>query len=240
MNEAAFKEILREGLAPWGLSLTGSQEELMIAFAKELILANQRMNLTAITDWKEMAVKHMLDSLSAALAVDLEEGMEVLDVGSGGGLPGIPLKIFQPGLALTLMEASRKKAEFLEAACQHLFDDGCQVVWSRAEDAGQGPLRESFNLVLARAVASLRVLSEYCLPFAEVGGLFLALKGPDGPKELQEAQDAIEVLGGRVEKTIPVVLPGEAGERLLILIRKTKRTPEKYPRRAGMPQKRPL
>jgi 16S rRNA (guanine527-N7)-methyltransferase len=240
LTEAALREILREGLATWGLSLTESQEELMIAFLEDLGAANQRMNLTAITDPEEMAVKHILDSLAAALAVDLEEGKTLVDVGSGGGLPGIPLKIFQPGLELTLMEASRKKAEFLEAVCKRLFPDGWQVIWSRAEDAGRGSWRESFDLVTARAVASMRVLAEYCLPLARVGGVFLALKGPEGAKELDDAARAIEVLGGQVEKTVPVLLPKGAGERLLIAIRKKSATPANYPRRAGIPQKRPL
>jgi 16S rRNA (guanine527-N7)-methyltransferase len=240
LKEAAFREILREGLAPWGLALTEDQEGLLIAYVEELILANQRMNLTAITDPEEVAVKHILDSLAAALAVELAEGMTLLDVGSGGGLPGIPLKIFQPGLILTLMEASRKKAEFLEAVCTRLFPEGWQVVWSRAEDAGRGPLRESFDLVTARAVAPLPVLAEFCLPLVRVGGRFLALKGPDGERELEDGARAIEVLGGRPEKTIRVVLPRDAGERLLIAIEKTGITPAKYPRRAGIPEKRPL
>lgn len=208
---------------------------------------NQQINLTAITTPKDMVLKHAVDSALALLSVDLKPGARVVDVGTGAGFPGVTLKCLVPDIDLVLLESLGKRCKFLESVGTEVLPrlgvegKGYQVLWSRAEDAGQAAAyREQFDVVVARAVADLRVLSELCLPLCRVGGAFLAMKGPSLGEELGAAERAIALVGGKVEEVREVDLPEGAGTRTLVRIRKVKPTPKAYPRKAGTPGKSPL
>lgn len=225
-----------------GLTLTPTQTRAFEVYADELMAWNAHTNLTAITDPDAIAIRHFADSLSCLLVMKPRAaGLRVVDVGSGAGFPGLPLKIVVPGLGLTLIEATHKKAEFLAYIVSRLKLEGVVVLAERAEDVGQMPdHRERYDWVLARAVAGMRTLAEYLLPLAAVGGHCLAQKGESAPQEVSEAQHAIHLLGGRVAQLKAVELPMIAETRFLVDIAKVAATPPKYPRRAGMPAKRPL
>jgi len=234
-------ESLLKGGQALGLTLSAAQLRLFQSYAEELAAWNQRLSLTAITSPEDIQVKHFLDSLTCLQA--LPPGFvcqRVLDVGSGGGFPGLPLKIHDPTLQVTLLETTIKKAEFLRHIVEHLGLMGVEVVAERAETLGQDPAyRETYDLVVARAVAEMAVLAEYCLPFCRVGGLFVAQKKAGAAAEMKNAQGAVTALGGRMLPAIPVLLPG-AGPRQLVVVEKVSATPSRYPRRPGMPAKRPL
>lgn len=221
--------------------MTPEQERQFGRFERLLLGANQEFNLTRITEHQEVLVKHFLDSLTCLLALDFPVGARVVDVGSGGGFPGIPLTISRADLRMTLIEASQKKAVFLEATTRRLGLDGVEVVGARAEDvARQARYREAFDVAVARAVGHLATLAEVCLPLVRVGGWFVAMKGPEGETEADEAALALTAVGGRMAKAVKVSLPGGGGARTLVVVAKEAGTPEKYPRKAGIPQKRPL
>ncbi len=202
---------------------------------------NQRMNLTAITDPEEIVVKHFIDSL--ALVPHLKEypTLSILDVGTGAGFPGIPLKIVLPHINVVLLDSLKKRVLFLDAVIGELGLKGISAVHGRAEDFGKQPdYREAFDIVTSRAVAKLSVLSELCIPFVKVGGNFISYKGAKADEEINEAQNAINVLGGAKLIRVEVILPGLEDKRALIFVTKKDHTPEKYPRKAGMPEKKPL
>ena len=223
------------------LNLTPAQVEAFHQYAELLAEWNQKFNLTAITDSHGLQVKHFLDSLSVLLVLRCAPDARLVDVGTGAGFPGIPLKIVCPRLRLTLVESSRKKAGFCRSASEALGLRDMRVVNARAEGAGQDPAhREQYDWAVARAVAQMPVLLEYLLPLVKVGGHALAMKGEDAPSETQAAARALEVLGGRLNKLTPVELPGVAETRYLVVCDKVARTDAKYPRRPGMPLKRPL
>jgi 16S rRNA (guanine527-N7)-methyltransferase len=209
-----------------------------------LVAWNQRFNLTAITDWKGVLVRHFLDSLSCLKALPMPElavGARVIDVGTGAGFPGLPLKLVCPEMQLTLLEATGKKVTFLEHMVGTLGLSGVEMIHGRAEELGQDSAhREQYDWALARAVAKMPTLAEYLLPLVRVGGTMLAQKGEGAAAEVHSADDAIVTLGGRVRRLMPVELRGLAETRYLVVVDKTAATPEKYPRRPGMPQKRPL
>lgn len=210
-------------------------------YKKELLLWNKRINLTSITDEKEVEVKHFLDSLSIAQAVDLTNPLRVIDIGTGAGFPGIPIKIVFPNIKLTLLESVQKKVNFLEHIIKILDLKEVEALWGRAEDFGQKKeYREAFDVSVSRAVAELRILAEYCLPFVRIGGLFVAQKEEKVEEELDSAQKAISTLGGKLKEVIKVKLPLSEITHSLVVIEKVSKTPEKYPRRAGMPKKKPL
>lgn len=196
------------------------------------------MNLTAITDPDEIAVKHFYDSLLLLTAVDLPTGASVVDVGTGAGFPGVVLKIARPDIRLTLLDSLGKRLTFLEALLQEL-GLSADLVHARAEEAGRGKLRESFDLVTARAVAALPVLSEYCLPFAGVGGTFVAMKGASAGEELRGSLGAIARLGGDEPELVTKLLPG-GDQRGFIIVRKKTATPSAYPRPSAKIAKAPL
>jgi 16S rRNA (guanine527-N7)-methyltransferase len=236
-------------------SLTAGARELQIklsphhllafeTYYQELMAWNQRFNLTAITDWEGVLVRHFLDSLSCLKGLPREQlaaGARVIDVGTGAGFPGLPLKVVCPGMRLTLLEATRKKVTYLENLVRVLGLEGVDVIHGRAEELGRDPAhRELYDWALARAVAEMPTLAEYLLPLVRVGGAALAQKGESAAAEVHGADAAIVTLGGRVRQLVPVELRGLAETRYLVVVDKVAATPEKYPRRPGMPHKRPL
>ncbi|MSQ25919.1 MAG: 16S rRNA (guanine(527)-N(7))-methyltransferase RsmG [Dehalococcoidia bacterium] len=236
-------DLLLAGAARLGLTLSTAQLQQFDRFTSEMLLWNQRMNLTGITAPEEIVVRHHLDSLTVALAFPggLPPGARLCDIGAGAGFPGIPLKIVFPSLRLTLLESVRKKTEFLTHVVALLGLDDTSVVCTRAEEGGQDPLhREQYDIVTARAVAPLPALAEETLPLAGLGGCVVAPKKGDLAHELASAGRAISILGGRLRPLLHIDLPGLQDQRCLVIMDKVRPTPGPYPRRPGMPQKRPL
>ncbi len=228
------QELFRVQLSPRAIAALSIYE-------RELIDWNSKFNLTAVRDPASIRTKHFLDSYSCALAWGAHPPHRLVDVGTGAGFPGIPLRILYPSLKLTLVESVGKKAMFCEHIVRLLGLDGVEVIKARAEDLGCTPgHREHYDWAVARAVASLPVLSEYLLPLVKIGGTALAMKGESGPAEAQSAERALKLLGGRLRQVIPISLPGIVDERYLIVLEKTAATPPRYPRKAGMPLKHPL
>jgi 16S rRNA (guanine527-N7)-methyltransferase len=234
--------ILRRRAAQFNLSLTEFQLRAFQIYNRELIAWNQRVNLTRIVEPEEITVKHFLDSLSVYQALpDLPQNFSIIDVGTGAGFPGLPLKIALPNIQLTLLEATTKKTKFLQHIVDTLQLNEVTVLAARAEEVGrQAAHREQYDVALARAVASLPVLAEYTLPLVRVEGLVIAQKGQHLAEEVEAAIRASEMLGGQLDRILPVEVPGLEAARHLIIIRKSKATPKQYPRRPGVPAKRPL
>jgi 16S rRNA (guanine527-N7)-methyltransferase len=237
-------ESLIAGTRELGFKLSDSHLAAFRVCYRELVDWNQRFNLTAITDWEGVLVRHFLDSLSCSKALpraELAGGARVVDVGTGAGFPGLALKIVYPGMRLTLLEATRKKVTFLEHMVRVLELKDVEVVHGRAETLGQDVHhREQYDWALARAVAEMPTLAEYLLPLVRVGGSALAQKGEGAAVEVHGAEAAIMTLGGRVRQLLPVELRGLAETRYLVVVDKVVATPEKYPRRPGMPRKSPI
>lgn len=234
-----FAEILAARGAEAQLSFTEEQLAQFTRYYELLVETNKVMNLTAITEPEEVAVKHMVDSLLA-----YENGMQgrtLVDVGTGAGFPGVPLKIYCPSLKVTLVDSLGKRLRFLQQVIDELGLKGIRCEHLRAEDAGRSKKhREQYDYVTARAVARLSVLSEYCLPLAKKGGQFIALKGSRFAEEIEEGEAAVKILGGKIISAEPVKLPGLDDGRAIIKIAKIKATPAQYPRKAGTPEKQPL
>lgn len=237
MNEQQFESMLAEKgiqLSPWQL------EQFEIYF-NTLVEWNEKMNLTAITDKEEVYLKHFYDSISAAFYVDFQNVKSVCDVGAGAGFPSIPLKICFPHLSISIVDSLNKRISFLNHLANELKLESVAFYHDRAEVFGQNSLhREQYDLVTARAVARMSVLSEFCMPLVKVGGSFLAMKASSAPEELKIANKAITVFGGKLEKVESMVLPFENSERNIITIKKMKPTPKKYPRKPGTPGKMPI
>ncbi|MGI9860643.1 16S rRNA (guanine(527)-N(7))-methyltransferase RsmG [Moorella naiadis] len=224
-----------------GINLQREQVARLEDYIRLLQGYNQKVKLTAITAEEEIWRKHVLDSLLIFLALEIPAGARVVDVGTGAGIPGLLLKIYRPDLQVFLVESQHKKITFLEEVIAKLGLRGITYRWSRAEELGrQAGYRESFDLAVARALAGMNTLVEYCLPLIRLGGSMVAYKGPGGAAELKNATRAISILGGRIEKIWRGRLPGGGEERMLITIIKENPTPALYPRRPGMPAKRPL
>jgi len=210
-------------------------------YYQELVEWNQRVNLTSITDREEVQIKHFLDSLTCLLVMAGHPSRRVLDVGTGPGFPGVPLKIVRPEMQLTLLESVRKKTQFLIHLVRQLDLEHVEVVWGRAENIGhQAAHRECYDVVVARAVADLPVLVEYALPFCRLGGIFVAQKGVKASQEAARAQAALDILGGRLREIKALHLEGMDDPRHLLVIEKVDTTSDRYPRRPGIPDKRPL
>ena len=235
-------ERFRELFAKGGMEVTDEQYQKLSRYAEMLCEWNEKMNLTAITDPEGIAEKHFYDSVYPFTLTDMDIG-SLIDVGTGAGFPSVPLGIFRPGIKLTLLDSLNKRVGFLKAVTGELSLDA-ECVHGRAEETarfikGGNPMRESFDAATARAVANLSDLCEYCLPFVKVGGVFLAMKG-HAEEEIKDANKAIALLGGTIEKTDTFRLPGTDMERSFVVIRKENRTPSRYPRKAGTPSKEPL
>ena len=224
-----------------GLQLSTRQVELFSIYEKELLVWNEKFNLTAIRKPEEIRSKHFLDSLTVLQGFKEPKPLRMIDIGTGAGFPGIPLKIAYPHLRLTLVESVGKKADFCRHMIELLHLEKVDVLQARAEDLGQTVgQREVYDLAVARAVAALPVLVEYLLPLVKVGGRMIAQKGESAPAEVHAAEHAVHVLGGRVHQITPILIPGVADERFLVIIDKVATTPRMYPRRAGLAAKRPL
>ncbi len=235
--------ILQEGARDFDLELPPAQLEQFEAYSRHLAEWNERVNLTAITDYDRVQVLHFLDSLSVARALPREslDGRSLIDVGTGAGFPGVPLAIVFPALQVTLLEATGKKTAFLDFLTRELSLGNVRVVKGRAEELGhQAEYRERYDFATARAVAEMRTLVEYTLPFVRVGGLFAASKSADAAEETKQAAHAIQVLGGQLRRLIPVTLSTLNEPRHIVVVAKIAATPPKYPRRSGMPEKKPL
>jgi 16S rRNA (guanine527-N7)-methyltransferase len=223
------------------LTLTPQQEQQFDLYARELAAWNANVNLTAIIDPDAVRLRHFLDSLTILKAVPMTPGLRVIDVGTGAGLPGLPLKLACPDIDLTLLEATGKKVAFLQHMIDLLGLEGVSTANARAEDAGHAPEhRATYDLVLARAVARLPALVEYLLPFAKVGGLCVAMKGHTAQAETDDAGHAVQVLGGRIRSIETFHLPGVDEPHHLVLVEKIAPTPRDYPRKPGIPTRKPL
>jgi 16S rRNA (guanine527-N7)-methyltransferase len=236
-----MKDLSKHAYSLLGLRITPAQLSTFATYEKQLIEWNQRLNLTAITEPEKIRTKHFLDSLTCILAMRNSSLNRVVDVGTGAGFPGIPLKIISPSMQLTLIESVRKKANF----CRHLVItlglESVDVINERVEVvATQDAYRQQYDWAVARAVAPMPVLMEYLLPLVKIGGTALVMKGESGLIEAQESEYVTHLMGGRLKQIIPVTLPGVEDERYLISVDKTAATPEQYPRKVGRPLKKPL
>lgn len=236
-----MEKLVREARELFDVHITAGQAAMLATYEKELLEWNQKFNLTAIRDSESIRAKHFLDSFSCVLAWKDNPPASLIDVGTGAGFPGLPLKILYPDLKLTLVESVGKKAKFCEHIVNALGLEDVQVINARAEDIGQDPShRENYDWAVARAVASLNVLSEYLLPLVKVGGRMLAQKGESAAAEAETAKQALKIVGGELRELIPVKLPDISDNRYLVIVDKVAATPVKYPRKAGVPAKQPL
>lgn len=232
-----FRNILEQ----WKIPFSEKQQEQLTVYYEMLVEKNKVMNLTAITEFEDVLEKHFLDSIAIARYVNLTGNLSVIDLGTGAGFPGMPLKIMFPNLKITLADSLNKRILFLNELIDALKLEGVTTVHGRAEDlAVNGNYREQYELCVSRAVANLSTLSEYCLPFVKVGGSFISYKSGEIEEELTAAKKAIFLLGGKTEKVIPFQLDGTDINRSFVVINKEKKTPKTYPRKSGTPSKKPL
>ena len=230
-------------LSKHNFELTDKQKQQFKLYFKMLIEVNEHVNLTRITEEDEVYLKHFYDSITPLFTFGavFKDGATLCDVGAGAGFPSIPLKILKPGLKVTIVDSLQKRLNFLKYLISELGLTDVELVHGRAEDVGQNMLfRVRFDIVTARAVARMSVLSEYCLPLVKKGGYFVALKGPKAEDELDDGKKALEVLGGKLIKDEELTLPASEEERTLVLVQKVKSTPKKYPRQAGTPRRKPI
>lgn len=233
--------VFYSGIEKLGILLSEQQIKQFLKYYEMLIEKNKVMNLTAITEFEEVVVKHFIDSISIAKYYSMEKVSSVIDVGTGAGFPGIPLKIVYPDLSVTLLDSLNKRVKFLAEVCEELGLQNVEIIHGRAEDFGNiADYREKYEVCVSRAVANLSTLSEYCLPFVKIGGYFIPYKSGNIDEELQSSKKALNILGAKVEKIENFMLPDTEIGRSFIFIKKTKNMPKKYPRKAGLPSKEPL
>ena len=231
----------KRGLEELEIELTEKQFQQFIQYYELLVEKNKVMNLTGITEWEEVVQKHFLDSLSLVYAVDIEDGMKMLDLGTGAGFPGIPLKIAFPQIDIVLLDSLNKRIKFLQEVIDTLRLKKIKAIHGRAEEFAQKKeYREKFEVVVSRAVANLSTLSEYCIPFLEIGGAFISYKSGEIQEELEQADRAILELGGSLASIETFKLPDSDVSRSLVMIEKEESTKKKYPRGGGKPSKDPL
>jgi len=236
-----MNKLLLDKVSELSVELSEKQVEQFIKFYEMLVEWNKVMNLTGITEYEEVVEKHFVDSLSIVKAVDIMNVNTVIDIGTGAGFPGIPLKIAFPHLKITLLDSLNKRIKFLNVVIDELGLEYIHTIHGRAEDfAKQEVYREKYDLCVSRAVANLSTLSEYCLPYVNVDGMFVPYKSGDIEEELNNSKKAVQILGGKIEKTIKFELPGTDIGRSFVKIKKVKNTAKKYPRKAGLPSKEPL
>ena len=233
-------EKIADRCAGFGVEIDGNITGRLNLYGNLLLEWNEKINLTAITDDEGIAVKHFADSISV-LPIMKKKKATLIDVGTGAGFPGIPLKIACPGLEVTLLDSLNKRINFLEEVKKQLKLNDMRCVHSRAEDGGMdATLREKFDYCVSRAVARLNILAEYCMPFVTVGGYFISLKGPDVAEELEEAQKAVGVLGGKIEEVIKIEIPHSDITHSAVVVKKIKPSPKAYPRKAGTAARKPI
>ena len=241
--EQIFVDKMTDGTRELGITLSEQQLEQFYRYYKLLVEWNKVMNLTGITELEEVVSKHFIDSLALVKAVPLQDGRKVsgIDVGTGAGFPGIPLKIAFPNLKITLLDSLNKRLNFLNQVIEQLGLENITTVHFRAEDgARKAELREQFDCVVSRAVANMSTLCEYCLPYVKVGGCFVAYKSGNAEEEIDKAKKAVHLLGGVKENAIYFDLPDSYIGRSLVIVKKKEPTSKKYPRKAGLPSKEPL
>jgi len=241
--EQKFRNLMEQGLKEFSIGLSEKQVEQFYEYYQLLLQWNKVMNLTAITELEEVVTKHFVDSLSIVKIIDSEKlnKLKVLDLGTGAGFPGIPLKLAFPDMEMVLMDSLNKRVHFLNEVIEKLRLNRICAVHGRAEDYGrEGKYREQFELCVSRAVANLATLSEYCIPFVKIGGYFVPYKSGSAEEEIRQAEGALKLLGGRIDSVTGFSLPGSDMGRMLIKIKKVEGTSKKYPRKAGMPGKEPL
>ena len=231
-----MEQLLHSGLTQMGLSTEGIPS--LIRYADLLVEKNKVMNLTAITEPGDIATLHFLDSVAMLTLADLKE-KKMADIGTGAGFPGMPLRIVEPSIRLTLLDSLNKRIDFLKEVCDDLGLSDVECIHGRAEEFAVGH-RESYDIVTSRAVANLQMLSELCLPLVKVGGYFLSMKSVDSEQEVNDAKNAIKTLGGRIEKVVDYTIPGTEVQHRLIFIKKIQETPKKYPRAFAKIKKNPL
>lgn len=231
----------REGLNQLDIQLSEQQIEQFIKYYEILVEWNKTMNLTGITEYKDVVNKHFIDSLSIVKAIDADSVDSVIDIGTGAGFPGIPLKIAFPHMNIVLLDSLNKRINFLNEVIKGLGLENIKTIHGRAEEFAQNPeYRECFDLCVSRAVANLSSLAEYCLPYVKEGGRFISYKSGKIDEELDNSKNAVFILGGKFEKEVLFNLPGTDISRNLIVVNKVKKTPKKYPRKAGLPTKEPI
>lgn len=236
-----MSQIFESKLKELGITLNDTQKQQFEKFYELLIKWNQVMNLTGITDYEEVNEKHFVDSLSIVKAVDMDSVATVIDIGTGAGFPGVPLKIAFPHLKVVLLDSLNKRVQFLNTVIDTLGLKNIETIHGRAEDfAKQTQYREQFDLCVSRAVANLATLSEYCIPYVKQEGMFIPYKSGEIEEELQNSKKAVHVLGGKIEDVIKFQLPGTEIGRSFVKIRKVQNTAKKYPRKAGLPGKEPI
>lgn len=236
-----MNQLLEIKLKELNIQINEIQKKQFDTFYSMLVEWNKVMNLTGITEYEEVIEKHFVDSLSIVNIFDLSEVNTLIDVGTGAGFPGIPLKIAFPHLKITLLDSLNKRINFLDSVIDELKLDGIYTIHGRAEDfAKKDDYRERYDLCVSRAVANLSTLSEYCLPYIRIGGMFISYKSGDVDDEVLESKKAISILGGKLDNVVKFQLPGTDINRSFIKIEKIKNTGKKYPRKAGLPSKEPL
>ncbi|MFZ5353905.1 MAG: 16S rRNA (guanine(527)-N(7))-methyltransferase RsmG [Bacillota bacterium] len=235
------RSILVEGLNRLGIAAEAADIERLIKLKDILLEWNEKINLTAITEEVDVYIKHFLDSATCLLTNKFFEGANVIDVGTGAGFPGVPVKLLKKDIKLTLLDSLNKRITYLNDAAVKLGLESVSMVHARAEEAGADKrYREKYDIALSRAVAAMNVLTEYCMPFVRVGGFFLCQKGPGYADEMNEAANAIKILGGEVEEVKEYILPFSDIKHYIVVIKKISETPTKYPRKPGKPASDPI
>ena len=236
-----FNRRLREAAEQIDIAVSEDQAKQFFEYYRLLVEWNEKINLTSITAMDEVISKHFIDSATFLLALSPKPGSKLLDLGTGAGFPGLPLKIIRPDFNVFLVDSLRKRVDFLRLVIESLKLDKVEAIHARAEELGkQKGFRESFDLVTSRAVAKLSILAEYCLPFCKVGGHFIALKGPNIKEEIEASKKALAVLGGELTEIKELLLPVTGEKRNLLIIHKKGVSPSQYPRKAGTPERKPI
>ena len=234
-------KVLDKGCEELGITLNEVQKQQFITFYEYLVEKNKVMNLTGITEFQEVLVKHFLDSLACVKAVEMNKINKIMDIGTGAGFPGVPLKIAFPHLEACLLDSLKKRVNFLEETFDLLKLEDITAIHGRAEEfAKNKSYREQYDLCVSRAVSNLATLSEYCLPYVKTGGYFISYKSGTVQEEVEQAQKAVKILGGKIQDVVYFQLPDSEIQRSLVVIEKIKATPGRYPRKAGTPLKEPL